>query len=375
MSSLSGFGSSYANVYNHTIPSGLFFAWGNSMSSIRILQENESISLPESLLPSIGFVGLDPWMFFTKKVYDFPVYRVVSQSDDDVDGWLALVHVKHPIFGNYLATSPFGSYGGFGYVDHAVRDGLLNKARELANDIGVEHVNVRFEAGEETPPDGWIQNPNCSTFFVDISPDPEELLRSFSSDHRNHVRKSLKKGFAIRFGHLDLLDDAYEGLARSMHELGSPYHSKNYLRVMAESLGGTLEFAVMYGPNGEIAGAGVFIFHGDTATNLHANILRNFRSDYAGEFLYWSVIERYCSRGYKTFDLGRSLNGSGNEVFKLKWKPRSQMLAYWYYLPQGGHIPELNQKSAKFQFAIRVWKLLPSFVVRALGPGLIRGIV
>ena len=345
------------------------------MSSVRILGENETISLPESLLPSIGFVGLDSWMFFTKKVYNFRVYRIVSQSNDTINGYLALVHVKHPILGNYLATSPFGSYGGLAYASSETRDVLLNKAQELANDLGVKYVNVRFERGEETPPAGWVQNPNYSTFLVDLSPKTEEILRSFSSNHRNHIRKSLNKGFSVRFDRLDLLDDAYEGLARSMHELGSPYHSKDYLRAMAESLGEKLELVVAYDANGRISGAGVFIFHGDMVTNLHANILRDFRADYAGEFLYWSVIERYCEKGFKTFDLGRSLNGSGNEMFKLKWKPRVQTLAYWYHLPNGGPIPELNQQSAKFQLTIRVWKLLPTFVVRALGPYLIRGIV
>ncbi|MCK6539541.1 MAG: GNAT family N-acetyltransferase [Anaerolineales bacterium] len=345
------------------------------MTHARVLGRDERVELPESLLSSVGFAGLDSWMFFTQKVYGFPVHRIVSESDAGIDGWLAFVHVRHPIFGNYLATSPFGSYGGFGYASTAVRDALLEKARELAKDLGVEHVNVRFEAGEEAPPDGWIQDPNYSTFFVDLSSNTDELLRSFSSDHRNHVRKSLKKGFAIRFGHLELLDDAYETLVRSMHELGSPYHSRNYLRAMAEALGNALEFAVMYSAGGEPVGAGAFILHGDAATNLHANILRKFRPDYAGEFLYWSAIERYCAKGFRTFDLGRSLNGSGNEVFKLKWKPRRQTLAYWYHLPKGGPLPELNQKSPKFQLAIRVWRLLPSVVVRTLGPSLIRGIV
>ena len=144
--------------------------------------------------------------------------------------------------------------------------------------------------------------------------------------------------------------------------------------MMAESLGETLEFVVMYDAHGKIAGAGVFIFHGDTVTNLHANILREFRSDYAGEFLYWSVIERYCLQGFKTFDLGRSLNGSGNEVFKLKWKPRRQSLAYWYNLQPGVALPALNQKNPKFQLAIWLWKKLPFPLVQILGPGLIRGL-
>lgn len=345
------------------------------MSSVRILADDTGMTLPEPLFSSVGFSGLDPWMFFAKKVYDHPVYRLVAHSDDEIIGWLALVHVRHPVFGQYLATSPFGSYGGFGYVSVAARNALLAEAQSLAGRLGVEYVNVRFGDGREVPPDGWMQSPLYSTFLVDLSQDPGPLLSSFSSDHRNHIRKSLKKGFTIRFGRLELLNDVYEGLARSMHELGSPYHGKDYLRAMADALGGAMEFAVMYDARGEIAGAGVFIFHNDLVTNLHANILRRFRPAYAGEFLYWSAIERYGGMRFKALDLGRSLNGSGNEAYKMKWRPRKVPLAYWYHLPQGGPIPELNQKSAKFQLAIRVWKLLPAFVVRALGPGLIRGVV
>jgi len=340
----------------------------------RLLQEDESIILPESLVRSAGFVGLDAWMTFIHNMYGFPVYRIASQLNNEVLGWLALVRVRHPIFGDYLTTSPFGSYGGFAYSSVTTRDALLNKARALANDLGVEHVNVRFDAGEQTPPDGWIQHPIYATYRADLSPDPDKLISAYSSDHRNHIRKSLKRGFSIKFGHVDLLDDVYDGLARSMHELGSPYHNKSYLRAMAESLGDALEFAVLCSPHNELAGAGVFVFHGDVATNLHANILRRFRSDYAGEFLYWSVIERYCRKGCTVFDLGRSLIGSGNEVFKMKWKPRKQLLAYWYALMPGHALPELNQKNPKFQIAIWMWKHMPSFAVRLLGPFLIKGL-
>ena len=339
-----------------------------------ILQENESVVLPEALARSTGFVGLDAWLKFIHRMYKFPVYRITSQTKNEINGWLALVRVRHPLFGDYLATSPFGSYGGFAYSSIAARDVLLEQARALANDLGVEYVNIRFEAGEQTPPAGWVQHPLYSTYRLELAPDVDQLMSAYSSDHRNHIRKSLKRGFTIKFGHLDLLDDAYDGLARSMHELGSPYHNKNYLRVMAETLGERLEFAVIYAAGGELAGAGVFIFHGDVVTNLHANILRCFRSEYAGEFLYWSLIEHYCQKGFKVFDLGRSLIGSGNETFKMKWKPRRQLLAYWYALMPGHALPDLNQKSPKFQFAIQMWKRLPSLVVRLLGPFLIRGL-
>ncbi len=342
---------------------------------LRRLAPDEPANWPAALTDLATFTALDSWTNFIHRVYQFPVYRFETEKEGIVTGLLALTHIRHPLFGNFLATSPFGSYGGFASADQPSRDLLLTEARRLAADLQVDYANLRFDAGpDSTPPEGWIQHPVYYTYLMDLTSDLESLLAGFSSDHRNHIRKSLKKGFTIRFGGLDLLDDAYEALACSMHELGSPYHAKNYLHAMAVSLGETLEFAVVYSPQGQLVGAGVFILHGTTVTNLHANLLRAYRSDYAGEFLYWQVIERYARRGLRVFDIGRSLVGSGNETFKMKWKPRRQPLAYWYALRPGVELPALNQKNPKFALAIAAWKRLPAFIVRQLGPYLIRGL-
>jgi FemAB-related protein (PEP-CTERM system-associated) len=342
--------------------------------TIRLLDPAETLTCPEALTAKAAFPAFDSWMKFTTDVYGFSLHRFVTEEQESVSGLLALAHVKHFILGNYLTTAPFASYGGFSFSSPDVRDALLGKALELGKDLQVDYVNIRFDEGESIPPEGWVQHPIYSTYRAGLSPDTQAMLASYSSDHRNHIRKSLKKGFLVKFGHLDLLEDAYEGLARSMHELGSPYHSKIYLQRMAESLDQALEFAVLYGPRGEVAGAGVFIFQGKVVTNLHANILRKFRSHYAGEFLYWSVIKRYGEKDFDLFDMGRSLIGSGNETFKLKWKPRKQLLAYWYALREGEKLPEMNQKNPKFKFAIWLWKRFPDFIVQPLGPFFIKGL-
>jgi FemAB-related protein (PEP-CTERM system-associated) len=342
---------------------------------IRQLEENQPAAWKEPLASSAAFTALDSWSSLVRQTYGYAVHRFEAVQDEEVTGILVLTHVRHPIFGNYLATSPFGSYGGFAFTTAAARTALLDTARRLSDELRVDYCVLRFLDDGAAPPSPWAQQPIYSTYFIDLPRSAEELWGRFGSQHRKHTRQALRKGFQIQFGHLDLLDDAYEALARSMHELGSPYHSKQYLRNMATLLGGDLEFAVVRDAKGTLAGAAVLIYQGGTASNLHANILREFRAEYAGEFLYWSLLERYCQKGMTVCDMGRSLNGSGNETYKMKWRPRKAPLAYWYYLPQGGAVPELNQKSAKFQLAIRVWKRLPSFVVRALGPHLIRGIV
>lgn len=336
-------------------------------------QRVDSLNFP-SLENKLSFTGMDSWLNFVNDIYNYKIHRYAVIEDTRPLAALALVEINHPIFGHYLATAPFGSHGGVAYETTAARDLLLDEARHLAEDLQAAYTSIRFDEGASTPPDNWSQNPAYFTYLMDLPSNSNELLKTFSSDHRNHIRKSLKKGFQIHFSRLDLLDDVYEALARSMHELGSPYHSKTYLRKMAEHLGSALEFAALYTAEGKIAGGGVFIQQGNTVFNLHANILRHARSSYAGEYLYWSVIERGIQKGLKNFDLGRSLVGSGNEIFKMKWSPRKQQLAYWHWLAPGHKLPSLNQKNPKFQLAITIWKRLPAFIIRPLGSYLIRGL-
>jgi FemAB-related protein (PEP-CTERM system-associated) len=341
---------------------------------LRALAANEQSDWPKQLVEAATFTALDGWLNVAHAVYGFPIYRLETRRAGQVTGILALAHVRHPIFGSSLMTSPFGSYGGFAFTDLPSHNRLLDEARDLGTKLNVSSVNIRFDAHDQSPPEGWVQHPIYSTYLLDLPQAPETLLANFSSDHRNHIRKSLKKGFAIRFGRLELLDDAYDALARSMHELGSPFHSKRYLKTMAESLGERLELAVLSDRTGKIAGVGVLVLQGSVVASVYANILRGFRSDYAGEFLYWQLIERYALGGFKILDLGRSLIGSGNETFKMKWKPRPRRLAYWYALRPAANLPALHPKNPRFAAAIWTWKRLPSFVIRPLGPLLISGL-
>jgi FemAB-related protein (PEP-CTERM system-associated) len=334
----------------------------------------DSFQLP-TLEDRLEYIGLDSWTAFVECTYGYHAHRLVAFEDEKPVGALVLTEVWHPIFGHYLTTAPYGNYGGFAFENVSARDALLEAAARLTVRVGATYVNVRvLEDDSSTPPAGWTPHPIYATYQVILPSAAEELLSSFSSDHRNHIRKSLKKGFTIRFGHLELLEDTYRGLSVSMHELGSPYHRKSYLRNMAESLGESFEFAVVYDSQGKIAGSGVFITQGEVISNLHANVLKETRSSYTGEFLYWSVIERAIAKKLKTFDLGRSLIGSGNETFKLKWAQRKLPLAYWYWLTPNQELPSINQKNPKFQIAIAVWKRLPAFVVNFFGTYIIRGL-
>lgn len=58
----------------------------------------------------------------------------------------------------------------------------------------------------------------------------------------------------------------------------------------------------------------------------------------------------------------------------MKWNPRRQELAYWYWLKPGAELPALNQKNPKFQFAIWLWKRCPLLSSARWGRSLIKGL-
>ncbi|HWS23395.1 MAG TPA: GNAT family N-acetyltransferase [Anaerolineales bacterium] len=318
-----------------------------------------------------GYTALSDWANLVKKIYGYQSYPISVENENQITAFAILTHIKHPIFGSYLTSAPYSSYGGVWFKDLQSAKLLSIEIEKLTKTLRANYTMVRFRGDISPVWDGWAASTIYQTYRIEL--DNHLGLEQYSPNHRNHVRKALKKGFAIQIGGAELIEDAFEGLSRSMHELGSPYHSKSYLAEMCSLMDGKIDLAVVrYGKL--VAGAGVFIRHGQEVINLHANILRDFRQLYAGEFFYWSMIENYRRAGLEYFDLGRSLIGSGNEIFKLKWNPQVESLNYWYYLPKGGDIPELNQKSPKFQIAIAVWKRLPQFLVNQIGPHLINGI-
>jgi len=233
---------------------------------IKRLAPDQALHIPDMLWPAATFTALDSWSHLVEKTYDYRIHRFEAVDGNETMGILVLAHIRHPVFGNYLATSPFGSFGGFAFSSVNARDALLQEVYALANELDVDYVVIRFIEDDNLPPAPWIQNPVYATYLIDLPSDPEDLMKSLGSQQRKHTRQSLRKGFNIQFGHLDLLDETYAALSQSMHELGSPYHSKKYLHEMATLLGDQLEFVVMRDASGALAGSAVLIYHGDTAS-------------------------------------------------------------------------------------------------------------
>jgi len=327
---------------------------------------------------SSTYVDFFEWRDLIEKVYKLKHFWYMFTENNKITGSLALTLTKHPIMGTYLSTAPFASNGGFHADSSKALTSLLSKASELCKKLNAKYVVIRHLKvnNECNLPIGWYKDSSYATYHLPLVSDPDFFLKThLSKKVRKKINQSKKNNFHIKIGQEDLLIDFWYVISRSMKELGSPYHSKYYLKTLLHTLKGKAQLSVLYDKENSPACCRLFTSKGNTAFSIHGNSLRKYRHMGAGDYFFWLFVTECYRRGIDLIDMGRSLTGSGNEAWKMKWRPKNYPLSYWYYLPKGEKLPNLNQNNPKLQLLIKTWQKLPIWLLNMIGPRLISGIL
>lgn len=323
-----------------------------------------------------SFVDTFEWRTVIEKAYGLRNFWFIAENNGIVEGSMALTLANHSLFGKYLATAPFGSMGGFYYDTKEARELLIKKAEELNESLGSKYILIRKYDNGISPPDGWQNHQIYSSYIVHIPNDISEYYKhTLSRKTRACIRNSKKYGVYVSFGHKELLDDFWYVILRAMKELGSPYHSRYFLESILKIFDTKAQINILYTKNNIPCAAGLSIIHNNKVEWLFGPNLKTYKSLNIGEHLYWSIIDEYFNKGFQVINLGRSLDGSGNEQFKLKWRPVVYDIANWYYLAKRDKIPNLNQSNPKLQTGILIWSHMPIWFHKLLGPRIISGIL
>jgi serine/alanine adding enzyme len=324
------------------------------------------------------FVDFFAWREVVEQIYGLRHYWYLAYENGKVSGSLALTLAKHPVFGTYLSTAPFGSYGGFHAISTSAASCLLTKAEELCHKMKARYVVLRhlneFDSFSLTR--GWHNDNSYAIYHIPLESDPDHF---FKNHLRTRVRQKIinaeKHRFYIKFGKHDLLPDFWYVISRAMRELGSPYHSFAYLDTVLKRFQESVHIAVVYDENNNPAYCKLGIQNKKKVYSIHANSLLKYRHLNVGDYSQWLYIQECYNRGLSVIDMGRSLIESGNDMWKMKWRPERRPLSYWYYLPKGQQLPQLNQNNPKYRILIKTWQNLPLFLLQIIGPHLISGIL
>jgi len=151
-----------------------------------------------------------------------------------------------------------------------------------------------------------------------------------------------------------------------MRDLGSPVHSKRFIKSVLEAFPEESRICLVYKEQQPVACSIILGFNG-TVYNPWASSLRKYSKLSPNMLLYWTMLQYACDGGYKYFDFGRSSIEESTYKFKEQWGAKPQLL-YWYYISLNSLPFKIDTEKSKFDLAIRIWQKLPVLLTLVLGP-------
>ena len=317
--------------------------------------------------PEATFFHRAGWSRVLREAFGHRPRFLYAERDGRIVGVLPLAEVRSLLAGRALISSPFCVYGGVAAEDGHAERALVEAARRLAEELGVDHLELRHR--RRRCPEWPCQDSLYVTFRRELHPDPEANLKAVPRKQRAMIRKGVQAG--LRAEPEDGVDTLYEVYSRSVRRLGTPVFARSYFALLREVFGEDCEVLAVYEGREPVAAVMSFYFR-DEVLPYYGGGTERARRVKGNDFMYWEVMRRAAERGLRWFDYGRSKVGTGSYAFKKNWGFRPEPLHYEYHLVRARRVPEVNPLNPRYRLFVEAWKRLPLPVTRWLGPHLVR---
>lgn len=328
----------------------------------------------------------DPrWLDVLRRSMGHDPYLLIAW-DATANGWMCgfmpLALVRSRLFGRFLVSLPYLNRAGVVADDDVAAAALVSQAVALADELGVQYLELRHQrqpihhpALSHTRDDKFrmvLELPDTASADDAAS----AIWKALPSKVRNQVRKGEQHNLAIRFGGRELLDDFYRVFAVNMRDLGTPVYPRRLFASILKTFEAA-ELAVVSCDGQAIAGA-LLTHHRaapEPATTAvpSASCLRTFNHTNANMWMYHRLLLRAHQRGSRLFDFGRSSEDSGTYRFKKQWGAKPQATIWQYYVREG-RIGQLRPDNPAYRRRIALWRKLPVWVTKIVGPHIVSGI-
>lgn len=297
-------------------------------------------------------------------------YLMATEEDGTVKGILPLVLLSSRLFGRFMVSLPFFSYGGVLADDAEARDVLLDAAVRAAMENKADHIELRQQGlcGLQ-----WPRKEHKVSMRLELPGEFADLWKSFTSKLRSQVRRAQKEQMRVGMGGVAMLDDFYQVFSRAMRDLGTPVYGKGFFQAILRRFPADCRLCVVWW-RGKPLAAGLLYGFKDTLEIPWASADKRYSRLAANMLLYSSVLEHACGQRYKVFDFGRSTVGSGTFRFKQQWGAQPIPLYWYYWLQRGEPLPELNHQNPRYALAVNAWQKLPVRLTQILGPRIVKSL-
>lgn len=308
------------------------------------------------------------WKKILEKTFAYESAFLAAYNEGKICGILPLFVVPKPLKGHVMVSVPFGVYGGVASESPEISKKLLNIAKELAVEKGVDSIEFRqMEMLDDELPTKNLY----FTFVREIFDGEEKNMSAIPRKQRRMIRQGISHGLQSIIGGAELLKGFYFVYSSSLRNLGTPAFPFRYFEHLFQELGEQCKILSVIYQNKVVASVLTF-FYQDQVMPYYGGGLPEYQRYSIYDFMYWELMRFGWEHGYKVFDFGRSKQDTGPFHFKRHWGFEPQALPYQYFLPKGGAIPNVNPSNPKFQPLIALWKRLPLPIANQLGPFLIK---
>ncbi|WP_320826529.1 FemAB family XrtA/PEP-CTERM system-associated protein [Reinekea sp.] len=304
-----------------------------------------------------------------QKVFGHSSSVLLALDEGTVVGGLPLTLVCSQLFGRHGVSVPFFNYGGPLTAYRDVAEKLIEQSRTALVAYALEQVEIRTTtAGLPFP---------CSDRKVSmirrLPALDGELDRELGSKVRAQVNRALPHRPCVRFGGGELLDDFYSVFAINMRDLGTPVYGKAWFAHLLAAQELTTTLVVCYIQDKPVS-VGFLLGYRDTLEIPWASTLRSANGLNMNMWMYRQILSYSIAQGYGYFDFGRSTQDGSTYRFKKQWGALP-VPHYWYYQTSAGIVLMAhNPDNLKFKPLIAIWKRLPVWLTKLIGPAIVKNI-
>ena len=318
--------------------------------------------------PDATFCHRSEWRSILENSLGMKTHYLYAQVQGVIKGILPLGEVKSLVFGHTLVSTPFCVYGGVCADSSEIREKLVTRALEIAEDCGVDYVELRNVQKTEA---NWPGKDFYYTFQKDLSTDQEENFAAIPRKQRAMVRKGIKNDLVSTID--EDLDDFYRVYSHSLRNLGTPVYSRKYFAGLCEHFADDCTILSVRKDGRAIASVLSF-YHADTVLPYYGGGLPEARQLKAHDFMYWELMRRSCENNVSRFDFGRSIEGTGSFSFKKNWGFEPSPLYYEQKMIRASKSPDFDPNNSRYRLYIKLWQKLPLPLANFLGPFLAKGL-
>ena len=310
------------------------------------------------------------WLNLTEKVFGHGSSILVARDNKNtIIGGMPLTFFSSKLFGQFAVSIPYINYGGPISAYKNVNQCLIAESAKYLTELQLSHIEVRSIQPDLSP----LCTQKKASMILQLPLSDEQLDKDLGAKLRSQIKKAEEYQPELRIGKEELLNDFYQVFAHNMRDLGTPVYPKDFFAEILRTADIKSTLLVVRLNNKPVSAA--FLIGNNNVLEIPwASTIAAANKKNMNMWMYRKILSYAIAEAYQFFDFGRSTIDAGTYKFKKQWgaEPRQH---YWYYLlPAGQALPEINPNNPKYKLFIAAWKLMPVWLTRVIGPLLIKHI-